>query len=338
MLARSAYNGTITHTERQKHEPDNGGTGMKRTILSLSILAALGLLLCCACERKENVPISLKSGAPAEEQSQPSRQMPLRIGMGAMITPKDGYVYYQRLQKYIEKKLGMPVQLVDRENYDEMNGLLESGGVDAAFVCAGPYVEGKTKFGMELLAMPLVKGKPLYYSYIIVPSDSPATSLRELRGKVFAFTDPKSNSGKLVPTYMLARMKQTPESFFSRVEFTYGHDLSIRAVAEKLVDGAAVDSLIWEYTALKNPELTARTRIIEKSEPYGIPPVVVRPGMDPELKKRLKEVLLSVAQNPEGKEILTGMMIDSFVAGDDRNYDTIRSMNSWVAGQRKKAQ
>lgn len=311
---------------------------MKRAIAVFSILTALCVLLCCACEREQSVQISLKSGATAEERSQPARQMPLRIGMGAMITPKDGYVYYQRLQHYIEKKLGMPVQLVDRENYDEMNGLLESGGVDAAFVCAGPYVEGQAKFGMELLAMPLVKGKPLYYSYIIVPRDSPAKSLRELRGKVFAFTDPKSNSGKLVPTYMLARMKQTPESFFSRVEFTYGHDLSIRAVADKLVDGAAVDSLIWEYAALKNPELTGRTRIIEKSDPYGIPPVVVRPGMNLELKKRLKEILLSAAQDPEGKEILTGMMIDSFVAGDDRNYDTIRSMNSWVAGQRKAAQ
>jgi len=311
---------------------------MKRTFLSFSILAALGLLLCGACEREQTVQISLKSGPPAVEPAQPARQTPLRIGMGAMITPKDGYVYYQRLQHYIEKKLGMPVQLVDRENYDEMNGLLESGGVDAAFVCAGPYVEGKTKFGMELLAMPLVKGKPLYYSYIIVPRDSPAKSLRELRGKAFAFTDPKSNSGKLVPTYMLARMKQTPESFFSRVEFTYGHDLSIRAVADKLVDGAAVDSLIWEYAALKNPELTGRTRIIEKSEPYGIPPVVVRPGMNIELKKRLKEILLSAAQDPEGKEILTGMMIDSFVAGDDRNYDTIRSMNSWVVGQQKAVQ
>lgn len=311
---------------------------MKRANAVFSILAALCVLLCSACEREQSVPISLKSGTPVAEPAQPTRQTPLRIGMGAMITPKDGYVYYQRLQHYIEKKLGMPVQLVDRENYDEMNGLLESGGVDAAFVCAGPYVEGKTKFGMELLAMPLVKGKPLYYSYIIVPRDSPAKSLRELRGKVFAFTDPKSNSGKLVPTYMLARMKQTPESFFSRVEFTYGHDLSIRAVADKLVDGAAVDSLIWEYTALKNPELTGRTRIIEKSEPYGIPPVVVRPGMNLELKKRLKEILLSAAQDPEGKEILTGMMIDGFVAGDDRNYDTIRSMNSWVAGQRKAVQ
>jgi phosphonate transport system substrate-binding protein len=256
--------------------------------------------------------------------------------MGAMITPKDGYIYYQRLQKYIEKKLGQPVQLVDRGNYDEMNGLLESGSVDAAFVCSGPYVEGKTKFGMELLAMPQVKGKPIYHSYIIVHKDSPIRNFQELRGKTFAFTDPKSNSGKLVPTYMLARMNETPESYFSRFEFTYGHDKSIRAVAEKLVDGAAVDSLIWEFTARKSPQITDRTKVISKSEPYGIPPVVVRPGIDPGLKKKLLEILLSAADDPEGKEILDGMMIDRFVAGDDRNYDTIRTMNSWVAAQRKK--
>jgi phosphonate transport system substrate-binding protein len=251
--------------------------------------------------------------------------------MGAMITPKEGYVYYQRLQAYIEKKLGRPVQLVDRENYDEMNGLLETGGVDAAFVCAGPYVEGKTKFNLELLAMPLVKGQPIYYAYILVHKDSSISSFKGLRGKVFAFTDPKSNSGALVPTYMLAKLHETPKSYFSRVEYTYGHDKSIRAVAEKIVDGAAVDSLIWEYTAIKKPELTAQTRILAKSPAYGIPPIVVRPGIDPVIKKKLKEILLSASQDPEGKEILKGMMIDAFVSGDDKNYDSIRAMNTWIS-------
>jgi phosphonate transport system substrate-binding protein len=135
---------------------------------------------------------------------------------------------------------------------------------------------------------------------------------------------------------MLARMNETPESYFSRFEFTYGHDKSIRAVAEKLVDGAAVDSLIWEYAARRTPELTAQTRIIARSEPYGIPPIVVRPGIDPELKKRLRDVLISAADEPEGREILAGMMIERFVAGDDKNYDSIRSMNNWVAAQRNK--
>ncbi len=310
---------------------------MKQTVNLLFLLLTVGALLAgAACNRTEPPQISLRSTEAAKEAAAPAPKLqPLRIGMGAMITPNEGYFYYQRLQGYIEKRLGRPVHLVDRESYDEMNGLLESGGIDAAFVCAGPYVEGKTKFQLELLAMPLVKGKPVYHSYILVHRDSTITSIKDLRGKVFAFTDPKSNSGKMVPTYMLAKMKETPESYFSRVEYTYGHDKSIRAVAEKIVDGAAVDSLIWEYLAVKRPELTGMTKIIVKSAPYGIPPFVVRAGLDPELKKSLKDILLSASKDPEGQEILKGMMIDGFVVGDDNNYDSIRSISTWVAGQRK---
>ena len=309
---------------------------MRHTVRILTLLFTAGTLLVgAACSRTEPPQISLKTAATAKEATPVQKLQPLRIGMGAMITPREGYIYYQRLQGYIEKRLGRPVQLVDRENYDEMNGLLESGGVDAAFVCAGPYVEGKAKFRLELLAMPLVKGKPVYHSYILVHRGSTITGMENLRGKVFAFTDPKSNSGKLVPTYMLANMKETPESFFSRVEYTYGHDKSIRAVAEKIVDGAAVDSLIWEYIAIKRPELTGQTKIIVRSAPYGIPPFVVRAGLDPEIKKRLKDILLSASRDPEGQEILKGMMIDGFVAGDDTNYDSIRSIIAWTAGRRK---
>ncbi len=260
---------------------------------------------------------------------------PFRIGMGAMITPREGFIYYNQLKDYIEKRLGLPVQLVDRNNYDEMNRLLENGDIDAAFICSGPYVENKRRFGLQLLAMPLVKGKPLYHSYIIVPLDSPARKLEDLRGKVFAFTDPKSHTGTVVPTYMLANLNETPRQFFSKIEFTYGHDNSIRAVAEKLVDGAAVDSLVWEYLAVKTPELTAKTRILLRSEPYGIPPFVVRPGIPAEQKQKLRQILLHAADDEEGRRIMKGMMIDGFVPGDDNNYDTIRAMNSWLARQGK---
>ena len=291
------------------------------------------VIVLAACKKQEPFQTYRTVEQPLQLRHSSAKVKPLRIGMGAMITPKEGFVYYSRLKGYIEKKLGQPVQLIDRGNYDEMNRLLETKDIDAAFVCAGPYVEGKERFGMQLLAMPLVKGKPVYHSYIIVPAGSPARKLEDLRGKVFAFTDPKSNSGKLAPTYMLSRMNETPQHFFSKVEFTYGHDKSIRAVAEGIVDGAAVDSLIWEYLAVKHPEMIVKTRILLRSEAYGIPPFVVRPGMDEGLKKRLQQILLHAADDEEGRQILKGMMIDSFVAGDDKNYDTIRAMNSWLRKQ-----
>jgi phosphonate transport system substrate-binding protein len=301
-------------------------------VFAVSVLLALSM---AGCTRSDVPEVSLEKRSPVADQVTSVNRIGLRIGMGAMITPKEGYVYYNRLKEYLARELQMPVTLVDRENYAEMNKLLANGGVDTAFVCAGPYVEGHEQFGLELLAMPLVKGKPVYHSYIIVPKDSTAVRLDDLRGKRFAFTDPQSNSGKLVPTYLLARRNTTPEEFFGKVSYTYGHDKSIQAVAEKLVDGAAVDSLIWEYLNRTKPALTSMTRIIDISEPYGIPPLVVRKDLSPELKKRLLKVLLAMPDTAAGREILAGMMIDRFVPGDDSNYDSIRAINRWIAGQKQ---
>lgn len=290
--------------------------------------------LAVGCTRSDAPEISLEKRVPLASLSSATKGASLRLGMGAMITPKEGYVYYSRLKDYLAGRLHVPVTLVDRENYEEMNKLLDSGGVDSAFVCAGPYVDGHDRFGLELLAMPLVKGKPVYHSYIIVPRDSPVQRLEELQGKTFAFTDPRSNSGKLVPTYLLARMGRSPETFFGKYWYTYGHDKSITAVAEKLVDGAAVDSLIWEYLNRSKPAVTQKTRIVKVSEPYGIPPLVVRKGLDPGLKERLRQALVTMHDDPDGQKILAGMMIDRFVPGDDRNYDSIRTINRWIAKQK----
>lgn len=304
-------------------------------VLVTGLFLLLSALVQISCKRQESAPVPKDSGKSTQGVSSSAGTRPFRIGMGAMITPKTGLTYYNQLKDYIEIRFGQPIQLVDRGNYSEVNKLLKNGEIDAAFVCSGPYVDGKEHFGLELLAMPLVKGKPAYHSYLIVHRDSPVHTLEDLRGKSFAFTDPKSNTGKLVPTYMLAKIGETPQHFFGKTEYTYGHDNSIRAVAEHLVDGAAIDSLVWEYMAIQNPELTAKTRILIRSEPYGIPPFVVRPGLPAEQKQKLLQILLDASNDSKGRLIMKGMMVDKFVPGNDSNYDSIRSMNRWLAEQGK---
>jgi phosphonate transport system substrate-binding protein len=264
-------------------------------------------------------------------QAPPAEEKPVRIAVGGMITPKEGMSYYRDFLRYVQKKIGAKVEYVDREGYAEINEMLRSGQLEAAFVCSGPYVDGHRQFGLELLAAPQAYGAAVYFSYIIVPATSDVRAFAGLRGKRFAFTDPLSNSGKLVPTYMLARMSETPESFFGEVIFTKSHDKSIKAVAQGIVDGAAVDSLIWEYQQATNPEFTGKTRILEKSPPYAIPPVVVPLDLPKELKERLRQTFLNAHAEPEGQEILRKMRIDRFVVIEDRAYDSVREMQDWIA-------
>lgn len=311
---------------------------MLRKIFAL-VGITLVLISLSSCSKKEEPRrISLEKRENTSTHAENVHEKPIRIAVGGMVTPKEGLAYYKRFLDYIGGKLGGRIAFVDREDYAEINNLLKKGDIDAAFVCSGPYVDGHKDFGMELLVAPQAYGVTTYYSYIIVAKDSAINNLEGLRGKRFAFTDPLSNSGKLVPTFMLAKMNETPDTFFQSYIFTKTHDKAIRAVAQGVVDGAAVDSLIWEYLNRTDPEFTSKTKIIKKSPPYGIPPVVVPRAMNPGLKERLRQSFLNAHNDDKGREILKKMMVDKFVVIDDHAYDSIREMKSWVdkQGQGKK--
>ena len=261
-----------------------------------------------------------------------SADEPVKIGVAAMISPKETVKFYRQMVDYVGSKLGKPVEMVQKENYDEMDNMLEHKDLSIAFVCSGPYVKDRTKFGAELLVAPQSYGQPFYHAYIIVHKDSPIKDMAGLKGKKFAFTDPKSNTGKLVPTYMVAKeFNKTPEQFFSEVIYTRSHDKSVESVAKKIVDGASIDSLIYDYAAKKNPVYTSETKIIRKSPPYGIPPVIVRKDIDPVLREKIKNIFLNMHTDPEGKAILDGIMVDKFIVPKDADYNTVREMADWVA-------
>jgi phosphonate transport system substrate-binding protein len=227
-------------------------------------------------------------------------------------------------------KLGRPVELVQGKTYAEINDLVKSGDVSLALVCTNPYLQGQQDFGMELLVAPLVQGEPYYYSLLIVRSGLDASSLGDLRGMTFAFSDPLSNTGRLVPLYQLALRGETPESFFSRSIFTYSHDNSIRSVADRIVDGAAVDSLVYDYLQASEPDTMAKVKVIEKWGPFGINPVVVNPGLDPQLKAQFRDVFLDMDKDNRGRELLAQFRIDRFIVPDDSIYDSVREMRSYL--------
>jgi len=308
---------------------------MRRTRgVRLGLLFLLAALL-IGCGPTSNYPqVSLAEpspyspSTPAADRTQP----PLRVAIAAVISPRRTAQSYAPLLDYMTGRTGRTVESVTGRTYAEVNNLLRDGDVDLAFVCSGAYVEGHRDFGMELLVVPQVAGKTVYYSYIIVPTGSPARDLPDLSGKTFAFTDPMSNSGWLMPVHMLGQVGETPESFFGHTIYTYSHDNSITAVAEGLVDGAAVDSLVYDFAVKEDPTLADRTRVIVRSGASGIPPVVVHPDLDAGQKAALRDLLLAMHQNEAGRDVLASLMIDRFVVIGDTAYDSVRRALEQVRG------
>ncbi len=250
----------------------------------------------------------------------------LKVAVAAMISPKETLSYYKELLAYLAGKLNHDIRLIQRRTYREVNELFLKRQLDLAFICTGPYVAGRQRYGFEGLATPVIRGQPFYQSYLIVNKASAITSLEQLRGKSFAFTDPDSNTGSLVPHFWLALMGERPSTFFRDFTYTYSHDNSIMAVARSLVDAAAVDGHQWEYFSLRNPQYTRLTQVIKKSKPFGNPPLVASVDLAAELKSAIQNALLAMHQDPEGKRILDQLLIDRFEKPLDEWYQPVRDM------------
>ncbi len=249
----------------------------------------------------------------------------LRVGVSSVLSPRETRDNYRVFAEYLEKKVGRPVELVQRQSYKEINELVRDKGVDVAFICSGAYVMGRED-NLELLAVPEVKGKSTYQSYIVVNANSKFKNFADLKGQVFGFTDPISFSGTIAPSYMAAQMQAQPSDFFGRVVYTYSHDNSIKAVLDNVVTAAGVDSLVYQFAVAKDATLSSKLRIIAQSPEVGAPPVVVNRNLDSHLKTVLLEALLQMDRDSLGKKALASLIYDRFVLPDDSTYNPIRAM------------
>ncbi|MFQ5938298.1 MAG: PhnD/SsuA/transferrin family substrate-binding protein, partial [Acidiferrobacterales bacterium] len=121
----------------------------------------------------------------------------MRVGLTPVFL-NDQASFLQDWEAYLEERLHAPVKFVRRKSYREITEMLLEDKVDVAWVCSPPYLRHRRQ--LSLLAVPLFRGEPLYQSYLIVPqTDRTTRDIVDLQGKVFAYSDPDSNSGYLVP-------------------------------------------------------------------------------------------------------------------------------------------
>ena len=265
-------------------------------------------------------------GGKQAARAQASR--PVRFGLTPVLLTSD-LELLAVLRSHLERAWKRDVQLVTRRTYQEITLLLISGQIDAAWICGYPYVQYRDQ--LELVAVPVWHGRPLYQSYVIVAAGRKAQSFADLRGDVHAFSDPDSNSGFLVTRTLLAELKSRPETYFRRHIFTYGHRNVVRAVASGLANSGSVDGYVWEVLREVEPDLTAGTRILRQSEWLGFPPIAagkVRPsGLSVD---QLAAALVGMANDADGRRVLELLRLDGFARSEPSLFDAIAAKMTYV--------
>ncbi len=301
----------------------------RMAIAALLVTMVLWPFLSCkeTVKQKKETPVFIDFSGPGNAGNPvmfPKSDSVLKVAIAAIISPAETYVYYRDLLNYISKKIHVRVVYRQKKTYREINNLILHHQVDMAFICSGSYIELDTD-KVKILVVPVSNGKPYYRGYIITNVNSGINKFRDLKGKSFAFTDPGSNTGFTYAKKLVEKNGGDINTYFSKTVFTYAHDISIQMVEKNLVAGATVDGLIYEYLKKHSPERVKDINIIQKSVPYGIPPVVVPASINKVLELNLRHIMLNLHHDPVGAAMLKKLMIDRFILAGDTLYNSLRN-------------
>jgi ABC-type phosphate/phosphonate transport system substrate-binding protein len=233
---------------------------------------------------------------------------------------------------YLGSVLSIPTQFVDDLSWQEREAELDSGKIQVGWICGLPYVWKADHQPplVDLLAAPVMagsryRGRPIYFSDVVVRKDSPFTNFLDLRGKTWAYNEPHSQSGYNITRYKLATMGETG-AFFGHSVAAGSHLRALELVLSGSVDASAIDSTVLETELAQDPGLHDRIREIEILGPSPIPPWVVTPRLPADLRSRLLSAFLEMHLDPGGREILAQGRTARFVAVNDQDYNPIRQM------------
>src|SRR5499427_9768495 len=231
----------------------------------------------------------------------------------------------------LESDLGVKIKPVTATDYRGTIEALKFKKAELGHLGPKSYVAASANnyANVEPIAqLQLANGSLGYRSCLIVHTDSDIFSPEDLAGKTFAFNDPNSTSGYLVPSaFFMMELGVDPKKHFSKVTFSGSHEASILAVAAKKVEIASTNLPDLQQLTRENKVPRGALRVIWVSKLIPNDPIVVRKDLPASFKSAIQESLTTMrARNPEAfKEI--GAWLGGFVPADDAKYQVIRELN-----------
>jgi phosphonate transport system substrate-binding protein len=243
----------------------------------------------------------------------------------------------RELARYFEEKLGVAVELVEDMPWQARERALDAGALDLCWICGLPYVE-KADRGqyVEPCVAPVMIGaryreQAIYFSDVVVHADSSAARFADLRGSTWAYNEPCSHSGYNIVCHHLAAHGETLGFFARRVE-AGAHQAALRLIARGEACVAAIDSTVLEAELARHPELRACLKVIDTLGPSPAPPWVFGSAMPQAMRRRVRECMLRMSDDVEGRRILAGWGIARWRAVTSSDYDPIRTMTRIATG------
>jgi phosphonate transport system substrate-binding protein len=284
--------------------------------IKLSLMLCLCVFLTAGCKKVES---------PSPGAAKSADEKTLLVGLIPERNIFEQMEQYEPLADYISRKTGTKVKLKVLTRYGNIVDNFVALNLDGAFFGSFTYALAHAKLGVEPLARPeKLHGVSTYYGLIFVREDSGIRNAADMKGKTFAFVDRATTAGYLLP---LAFFKDNGirdyRAFLKEAYFTGTHEDAVYDVLNKKADIGAAKNTVYSEMAKTNGRIEEELTVLTRSPDVPENGLAVRRDLDSSMKKMLKETLLNMNNDEDGREVLKKFGAKRFIVTTDADYQSV---------------
>jgi ABC-type phosphate/phosphonate transport system substrate-binding protein len=243
------------------------------------------------------------------------------------VTPEVGAAWRRLLAAVLARagqEGGPRVEIVDHAPPAPIAELWARPDKAAVFMCGLPQSLAVPR--PVLVAAPVPSpaaygGKPRYWSELVVHVDSGIETIEQTFGRRLALTTPESQSGYAAPLHDLMAYAGDKPLYREVVAPVLTPMGALRAVIDRQVEVAPVDSYAFALMQRHAPELTRQVRVVMRTEPTAIPALVASGNASPAIAR----AFIDAVDDEQLRSLMEPVLLDRFVRPESAGYDALRS-------------
>jgi len=232
---------------------------------------------------------------------------------------------YQPLGDYIAKKTGLKVKFTILSRYGNIIDRFKTESLDGAFFGSFTGALAIQKLGVEFLARPVnLDGSSTYWGYLFARRDSGIRNVGDMKGKRLVFVDKATTAGYVFPVaYLKEHGVSDIKTYFRETYFAGSHDAAIYAVLDKKAEIGAAKHSMYDRVARTDPRVKKDLVILSESPKVPSNGLGVRDDLSAEVKRQLRDVLIGMDKDPEGREVLKKFEAIKFIPTSRDDYNIV---------------
>ncbi len=243
---------------------------------------------------------------------------------------------WEPLIKAFSDAIGLPVKAFYVTQYVAVIEAMRTGNIHLAWYGGKSYIEAAKRANAEAFAQIVdTEGGKGYYSHLITNKNNPIVAeakamggdkyaIKNAANLTFAFNDPNSTSGFLVPSYYIfAQNGVDPKKIFKRLVFSGSHEATALAIANNQVDVATNNNESLDRLQQTNPKARANIETIWTSTLIPSDPIAYRKDLPEDLKQKIRNFFYNFKE----PAVLKPHGWSGFDQANDKIWNPIRELD-----------